>query len=245
MYLLVILTVIEREAIVALYNKSLEAISFVCFEHVQCTVYSWLKKGCRHQQSPVFNTLTQQNYGLIKGGQNILFTLAEHKCRKAVPDATTLQQSSSPARYVSRNCCYVWDPIYAGETRNFLQLIRSLYPTNLSLSLRSTLSLQRHFLTATLSFIDRGCYLEKQKDRGGGRTGKGGGAGRKKKNKSLASKAYEITECPLISRAWLLFRKCKHSHWKSISFLFSKASSYFRQLQWRMLEKALSRALTR
>ena len=86
------------------------------------------------------------------------------------------------------------------------------------------------FLTPTLSFIDRGCYLEKQKKkRGGGRTGKGGGAGRKKKNKSLASKAYEITEYPLISRAWLLFRKCKHSHWKSISLLFSKTSSYFRQ----------------
>ena len=58
-YLLVIVTVIELEAIVALYNKSLEAISYVCFEHVQCTVYSWFKKGCRHQQSPVFNTLTQ------------------------------------------------------------------------------------------------------------------------------------------------------------------------------------------
>ena len=34
----VIVTVIELEAIVALYNKSLEAISYVCFEHVQCTV---------------------------------------------------------------------------------------------------------------------------------------------------------------------------------------------------------------
>ena len=39
-YLLVIVTVIELEAIVALYNKSLKAISYVCFEHVQCTVYS-------------------------------------------------------------------------------------------------------------------------------------------------------------------------------------------------------------
>ena len=39
-YLLVIVTVTELEAIVALYNKSLEAISYVCFEHVQCTVYS-------------------------------------------------------------------------------------------------------------------------------------------------------------------------------------------------------------
>ena len=37
-YLLVIVTVIELEAIVALYNKSLGAISY-CFEHVQCTVY--------------------------------------------------------------------------------------------------------------------------------------------------------------------------------------------------------------
>lgn len=117
-----------------------------------------------------------------------------------------------------------------GETHNFLQLIRSLYPTNLLLSFRNTLSLHRHFLTATLSFIDRGCYLEKQRkkeeedgqERGDGQAGK-------KRNKSLASKAYEITECPLISRAWLLFRKCKHSHWKSISFLFSKNSSYFRQ----------------
>lgn len=58
---------------------------------------------------------------------------------------------------------------------------------------------------------------------------RGDGQAGKKRNKSLASKAYEITECPLISRAWLLFRKCKHSHWKSISFLFSKTSSYFRQ----------------
>ena len=40
MYLLVIVTVTELEAIVVLYNKSLEAISYVCFEHVQCTVYS-------------------------------------------------------------------------------------------------------------------------------------------------------------------------------------------------------------
>ena len=63
----------------------------------------------------------------------------------------------------------------------FFQLICSLYPTNLLLSFRNTLSLHRHFLTATLSFIDRGCYLEKQrKKRGGRRTGKGGGAGRKK-----------------------------------------------------------------
>ena len=140
-----------------------------------------------------------------------------------------LTARSSPARHVSRNCCYVWDPIYAGETRNFLQLIRSLYPTNLLLSFRSTLSLHRHSVTATLSFIDRGCYLEKQKNRGG-RTDRKVGEGQAGiKNKSLASKAYEITECPLISRAWLLFRKCKHSHWKSISFLFSKASSYFRQ----------------
>ena len=181
MYLLVIVTVIELEAIVALYNKSLKAISYACFKHVQCTVYSWFKKGCRHQQSPVFNTLTQLNYELIKGGKNFLFTLAEHKCRKAVPDATTLQQRSSPARHVSRNCRYVWDPIYAGEKHNVLQLIRSLYPTNLLLSFRNTLSLQRHFLTATLSFINRGCYLEKQKKKGGGRTGNGGGAGRKKK----------------------------------------------------------------
>ena len=85
------------------------------------------------------------------------------------------------------------------------------------------------FLTPTLSFIDRGCYLEKQKKKRK-RTDRKGGRGRQeKKNKSLASKAYEITECPLISRAWLLFRKCKHSHWKSISLLFSKTSSYFRQ----------------
>ena len=47
----VIVTVIELEAIVALYNKSLEAISYVCFEYVQCAVYSWFKKGCRHQPS--------------------------------------------------------------------------------------------------------------------------------------------------------------------------------------------------
>lgn len=40
MYLLVIVTVIELEAIVALYNKSLEAISYVCFEHVQYTADS-------------------------------------------------------------------------------------------------------------------------------------------------------------------------------------------------------------
>ena len=85
------------------------------------------------------------------------------------------------------------------------------------------------FLTPTLSFIDRGCYLEKQKKKRK-RTDRKGGRGRQeKKNKSLASKAYEITECPLISRAWLLFWKCKHSHWKSISLLFSKTSSYFRQ----------------
>ena len=102
---------------------------------------------------------------------------------------TTLKQRSSLARHVSRNCCYVSDPIYAGETLNFLQLIRSLYPTNLLLSFRSTLSLQRHFLTATLSFIDRGCHLEKQKNRGGGRTGKGGRGRQEKKNKSLARKA--------------------------------------------------------
>ena len=44
MYLLVIVTVIELEAIVALYNKSLEAISYPCFEHVQCTVYSSQKR---------------------------------------------------------------------------------------------------------------------------------------------------------------------------------------------------------
>lgn len=43
-YLLVIVTVIELEAIVALYNKSLEAISYVCFEHVQCTVYRSQKR---------------------------------------------------------------------------------------------------------------------------------------------------------------------------------------------------------
>ena len=99
---------------------------------------------------------------------------------------------------MSRNCCYVWDPIYAGETHNVLQLIRSLYPTNLLLSFRNTLSLQRHFLTPTLSFIDRGCYLEKQKKKRR-RTDRKGGRGRQgKKNKSLARKAYEITEGPLI-----------------------------------------------
>ena len=38
---------------------------------------------------------------------------------------------------------------------------------------------------------------------------RGDGQAGKKRNKSLASKAYEITECPLISRAWLIFRKCK------------------------------------
>lgn len=134
MYLLVIVTVIKLKAIVALYNKSLEAISYVCFEHVKCTVYSWFM------------------------------------C------------------HVSRNCCYVWDPIYAGETRTFWQLIRSVYPTNLLLSFRNTLSLQRNFLAATLSFIDRGCYLEKQKkkrrrtDRKGGE----GQAGKKKTNRSPA-----------------------------------------------------------
>ena len=108
---------------------------------------------------------------------------------------TTLKQRSSLARHVSRNCCYVSDPIYAGETRNFWQLIRSLYPTNLLLSFRSTLSLQRHFLTATLSFIDRGCHLEKQKNRGGGRTGKGGrGRQEKKTNRSPAKQT--------MTRAW-------------------------------------------
>lgn len=131
MYLLVIVTVIKLKAIVALYNKSLEAISYVCFEHVKCTVYSWFM------------------------------------CR------------------VSRNCCYVWDPIYAGETRTFWQLIRSLYPTNLLLSFRNTLSLQRNFLAATLSFIDRGCYLEKQKKKRR-RTDRKGGRGRQEKKKQIA-----------------------------------------------------------
>ena len=172
MYLLVIVTVIELEAIVALYNKSLEAISYVCFEHVQCTVYSWFKKGCRHQQSPVFNTL-RAKFPFHSGWTQIQESCSwcNHLTAKIFAGAPCVQELLS----------YVWDPIYAGETHNFLQLIRSLYPTNLLLSFRNTLSLHRHFLTATLSFIDRGCYLEKQrKKRGGRRTGKGGWAGRKK-----------------------------------------------------------------
>ena len=78
--------------------------------------------------------------------------------------------------------------MYAGETRNFLQLIRSLYPTNLLLSFRNTLSLHRHFLTATLSFIDRGCYLEKQKNRVGGRTAEGGRGRQEKKTNCSPAK---------------------------------------------------------
>ena len=154
MYLLVIVTVIELEAIVALYNKSLEAISYVCVENVQCTVYSWFKKGCRHQQSPVFNTL-RAKFPFHSGWTQMQESCSwcNHLTAKIFAGAPCVQELLS----------YVWDPIYAGETHNFLQLIRSLYPTNPLLSFRNTLSLQRHFLTPTLSFIDRGCYLEKQK----------------------------------------------------------------------------------
>ena len=152
------------------------------------------KKGCRHQ--PSIQYLDPIELWAYKNPFHSGWTQMQE---------TTLKQRSSLARHVSRNCCYVWDPIYAGETRNVLQLIRSLYPTNLLLSFRSTLSLQRHFLTATLSFIDRGCYLEKQKNRGGGRTGKGG-RGRQEKKKQIARQQSK---------------------------------------QWRVLEKALSRALTR
>ena len=79
--------------------------------------------------------------------------------------------------------------MYAGETHNFLQLIRSLYPTNLLLSFRNTLSLHRHFLTATLSFIDRGCYLEKQRKKKRRKTDRKGGMGRQEKNETNRSPA--------------------------------------------------------
>ena len=45
------------------------------------------------------------------------------------------------------------------------------------------------FLTPTLSFIDRGCYLEKQKKKKRRRTDRKGGRGRQEKNKTNRSPA--------------------------------------------------------
>ena len=74
MYLLVIVTVIELEAIVALYNKSLEAISYVCFEHVQCTVYSWFKKVADISKAQYSIPWPNRIMGLLKEGK-ISFSL--------------------------------------------------------------------------------------------------------------------------------------------------------------------------
>ena len=77
----------------------------------------------------------------------------------------------------------------------------------------------RHFLTKTRRYIDQSRHLENQRKRLRGRSS-GRGEGRRGQEKTPASKAYEINERPLTSRAWLLCRKCKRSQWKSISLLF-------------------------